>query len=123
MSDTDDRLLNLLLHRLSVYATGLIEAMAQLPLPIALPKDERMELLKTFRPAVIRAYELLDEQPMPEEQIAQATTVLLYWLAASELTAMYAVRGGMWRADTATLNMLAGEDHLADLLSWLSGQQ
>ncbi|MGW7085033.1 hypothetical protein ACWGH2_16295 [Streptomyces sp. NPDC054871] len=123
MSDAEEFTLDRLLRRLSTYASALVDAMAALPLPIALPKNPQMELVKELRPAIIRAYEIIDEQPMPEEQIAQATTVLLYWIAASELTVAYALQGGEWRSDAALLNLLAGEDHLADLLSWLSGQQ
>ncbi|MFF1416552.1 hypothetical protein [Streptomyces sp. NPDC058280] len=119
MSDSDDITTERLMERLSVYARGISMALSSLPIPIELPHGDGVSLIKDFMPAVIRAYEIVDEQPIPEEQQAVACTALLHWVAAAELVIAFAVSTAQHRADGALLNMMCGEPLLADLIEWL----
>ncbi|MEU1155760.1 hypothetical protein ABZ369_22465 [Streptomyces sp. NPDC005918] len=123
MSDANEFIANLLMARLSHFAVGLAEALEKLPLPIALPRGEHINLVGEFRPAVARAYELVEDQPMPEDKKGEFIAVILFWLAASDLVIAYVHSGEDYRADAAILNIGFGENELADLLSWLSDQE
>ncbi|MEV7871489.1 hypothetical protein AB0P17_36565 [Streptomyces sp. NPDC088124] len=120
MSDDQDRVISDLMGRLGIYAQGIAMALMALPVPMSLPKgDQGKGLLRDFLPAVVRAYEIADEQPIPVEQRAIACTALLHWITAAELTVAYAVSGDQYRADAALLAMMTGEPMLADLIEWL----
>ncbi|MFJ1581574.1 hypothetical protein [Streptomyces sp. NPDC088182] len=119
MSDDKDRQTEQLMDRFKTYAEGIGLALRALPIPIALPYGEEHGLIADFMPAVVRAYNIVDEQPIPEEQTATACTALLYWITAAEMIVAYAVSGSQHRADAALLAMMTGEPLLADLIEWL----
>ncbi|ARF62885.1 hypothetical protein B1H20_16930 [Streptomyces violaceoruber] len=119
MSDYQEARTEDLMRRLSRFAHGINLAMAALPIPITLPAKGDVSLIGDYLPAAIRAYEIVDEQPLPEIQLAQATTALLHWITAAELVVGYTLSGAEHRADGAVLLCLAGEGHLADLVEFL----
>ncbi|MFJ2432958.1 hypothetical protein ACIOWM_07070 [Streptomyces anulatus] len=118
MSDHQEARTEDLMRRLAHFAHGIDITMAALPIPIALPKGE-ISLIGDYLPAVIRAYEIVDEQPLPEVQQAAAVTSLLHWITAAELALGYSLSGAEHRADAAVLNCMLGEQILADLMEAL----
>ncbi|MFC8625629.1 hypothetical protein [Streptomyces anulatus] len=118
MSDSQEARTDDLMRRLAHFAHGIDIAMTALPIPIALPTGE-ISLIGDYLPAIIRAYEIVDEQPLPGEQVAMAVTALLHWITAAELALGYAISGADHRADGAVLNCLLGEPILADLMEAL----
>ncbi|GGZ51683.1 hypothetical protein [Streptomyces rubiginosohelvolus] len=119
MSDHQEARTEDLMRRLSNFAHGINLAMAALPIPMTLPSTGEVSLIGDYLPAAIRAYEIVDEQPLPELQLAQATTALLHWITAAELTVGYTLSGAGHRADGAVLLCMGGEQHLADLIEFL----
>ncbi|MFJ1858757.1 hypothetical protein ACIOHA_15780 [Streptomyces anulatus] len=118
MSDHQEARTDDLMRRLAHFAHGIDITMAALPIPIALPKGE-ISLIGDYLPAIIRAYEIVDEQPLPEVQQAAAVTSLLHWITATELALGYSLSGAEHRADAAVLNCMLGEQILADLMEAL----
>jgi hypothetical protein len=116
MADQGDIDLEKVLDELRDFYTGLVVSYLRLPLPIALPT--RIERFTDVMDAVLRAYELIDDQPMPEDALAVLTTTTLYWISAAELTINFVAHEKEAIAHAALLNMLAGEGHLNDFIHW-----
>ncbi|UQA95643.1 hypothetical protein [Streptomyces halobius] len=124
MSDEREQILQELMKELGLYTAGLTITLVALPIPIKLPGNEGggVNLARELLPAVIRAYEIVNEQPLPEEQQAWACAALLHWILATESILVYPVNAREYRADAAVLNMRLGKAVLADLLEWLNKQ-
>ncbi|MEV7422853.1 hypothetical protein [Streptomyces sp. NPDC091212] len=117
MSDENDNRTEHLMEHLANYAEGITTALLTLPIPIELPHGHG--LVEEFLPAVIRAYDIMDEQPIPRMQQVIARAALLHWITGAELILSYVVTGKTHRADGALINLLTGEQILADLIEWL----
>ncbi|MFE7128943.1 hypothetical protein [Streptomyces sp. NPDC057617] len=118
MSDDKDAQVQHLMGHLSAYAEKLDTALAALPIPIRLPQG-RQGLIADFLPAVIRVYSIMQEQPIPDDQQADAAAALLGWITAAELTVVFAKGGMLHHADAALLSVMYGEGALDDLMEWL----
>ncbi|MFJ2178908.1 hypothetical protein ACIOHE_39195 [Streptomyces sp. NPDC087851] len=119
MSDEKDRVIADLMVRLANYAQGITLALSALPIPMSLPQEDGTHLIRDFTPAVVRAYSIVDEQPIPVEQQATASTALLFWINAAEMIVAYRISGERHRADAALLSMMTGEPLLAELIDFL----
>ncbi|WP_046495053.1 hypothetical protein [Streptomyces odonnellii] len=118
MSDDKDAQVEHLMRHLSSYAEKLDTVLAALPIPIRLPQGKQ-GLISDFLPAVIRAYHIVGEQPIPDRQQMDAAAALLGWITAAELTIVYAKGGMPHHADAALLNVTYGEGAADDLMEWL----
>ncbi|MER5559686.1 hypothetical protein ACWGLE_01160 [Streptomyces sp. NPDC055897] len=116
MADQGDLDIERVLDELRDFYTGLVVANLRLPLPIALPT--KIDRFTEVMDSVIRAYELIDDQPMPEDALAVLTTMTLYWISAAELVVVYVAEGKEPLGHAALLQMLAGQEHLRDFLHW-----
>ncbi|MEV5944534.1 hypothetical protein [Streptomyces sp. NPDC051994] len=116
MADQGDLNVERVLDELRDFYTGLVIANLRLPLPIALPT--KIERFTDVLNAVMRAYELIDDQPMPEEALAVLTTTTLYWISAAELAVVFVAEERQPLGHAALLQMLAGQEHLRDFLHW-----
>ncbi|MGW7198475.1 hypothetical protein [Streptomyces chryseus] len=122
MSDREEATTDRLMRRLAAYAQGITAVLGNLPLPITIPTGEDASLMSDVRPSIIRAYEIVDEQPLPEALEILLIPTLLHWITGAELIVGYALTGAQHRADAAVLNMLAGEMFLADIIEWQATQ-
>ncbi|MEV7871488.1 hypothetical protein AB0P17_36560 [Streptomyces sp. NPDC088124] len=118
MADNQDRMLAELMDQLTAYAKRIAIALSALPVPMSLPQG-RQGLFADFLPAVIRAYGIVDQQPLPEYQQATARTALLFWINAAEMIGAYREFGAPHHADAAILSMMTGEPLLAELIDFL----
>ncbi|UQA95642.1 hypothetical protein [Streptomyces halobius] len=124
MSDEREQTLRELMEELSGYSGAVAVTLEALPVPIKLPgsESEDTDLAREMLPAVIRAFEILNEQPLPKEQQTWAAAALLHWITAAESVLIYALRGTRYKAEAAVLNIVLGEAVLADLFEWLDKQ-
>ncbi|MBX7464944.1 hypothetical protein [Streptomyces sp. NPDC057910] len=116
MADQGDIDLEKVLDELRDFYTGLVICYLRLPIPIALPTE--INQFKDVTDAVARAYDLIDDQPMPEDALAVLTTTTLYWISAAELVTTFVGSGKESHAHAALLSMLAGQDHMRDFIHW-----
>ncbi|MEV0090442.1 hypothetical protein [Streptomyces sp. NPDC050738] len=117
MADETDATYEALMARLGQFAQALAFSLTEMPLSITLP-DGIVYLVRDIRPALIRAYDLIKEEPIPDSVKVSATSAVLYWLSAMDMTMIYSTTGEHFRADAATLHLLAGEIHLYQLIEW-----
>ncbi|MFF1416551.1 hypothetical protein [Streptomyces sp. NPDC058280] len=120
MSDSEDATMELLTHRLTTTYTGLVATCATLPIPITLPTGDVSS--KDLIPAVRRIVEIVEEQPVPEDQQAQLFTGAVLWLAAADLYSML-IKGEFIeaRAAGALGTPMIANDALHALGEWLLG--
>lgn len=120
MSDNEDRMLAAVSHGLTVTYSGLIATCAMLPVPITLPEGLVTNLEAV--PAVRRVTDIVEEQPMPEEQHAMLYTASTLWLAAMDLFELLRIEFVEARAAGAVGILMIANEHLGDLGTWLLGE-
>ncbi|MEV4974432.1 hypothetical protein [Streptomyces scopuliridis] len=122
MSDFEDQSMSRLSAHVSVAYAALATACAILPVPVTLPTGTVSNV--EAAPAVARAMDLVQDQPMPEEQQAQIFAACAFWLAALDLYGLLVKEGfTRARAHSTAANLLMAEDQLGDMLAWLREQK
>ncbi len=116
MADQDDINIEKMIDDLRDYYTGLVVGYLRLPIPIALPTE--INSFTEVMASVFRAYELLNDQPLPEEVVAVLTATTLHWISAAELMVNFVVHGKEAIAHAALLNMFSGQPYLMDFIHW-----
>lgn len=117
MADEKDTRYEALMARLGQFSQALAFSLIEMPLPISLPNGV-IYLVRDMRPAIIRAYDLIAEEPIQDTVKVAASAAILYWLSAMDMTMLYEATSEPFRADAADLHLLAGEIHLHNLIEW-----
>lgn len=122
MSDFEDETTGKLAAHLSTSYTVLATVCLNLPIPVTLPTGavSNVEVV----PAVRRIMEIVEDQPMPQQQQATLFAVCAFWLGALDIYSLL-IRDefATARANSVAANLLMAEDHMMDLTVWLADNQ
>ncbi|MFF1416553.1 hypothetical protein [Streptomyces sp. NPDC058280] len=121
MADFEDHVMQTLANHLSRTYAALATLCLNLPIEITLPTGAVSNIEAT--PAVRRVMDITEDQPMPEQQMAQLFAVCAFWLGALDLYGLLAHEFHSARAHSAAANLLMAEDHMMDLATWLADQK
>lgn len=118
MSDFEEFVMTKLAAHLSRTYSGLATLCLNLPVPVSLPTGaiSNVEAI----PAVRRAMEIAEEQPMPEDNQAELHAACAFWLGAMDLFGLLAGHEfHETRAVSAAACLIQAESILLDLAEWL----
>lgn len=118
MADHEEEMLAALAYGISRVYTILVDVCGLLPVPIGLPAERHIPVDQAY-PAVQRAAELAQDQPMGELQEAQLYTGCILLLAAIDLYALCASTYRETRAEGCGAQLATAEEALKDLYVWL----
>ncbi|MGW7198473.1 hypothetical protein [Streptomyces chryseus] len=122
MSDFEEQAMNKLATDIGQLYSGLVTVCLNLPVMVTLPTGEVSNV--DMVPAVRRVMDLIEDQPMPEDQQATLFACCAFWLGALDLFGLLVVEGfDKARAHSAAANVVMAEQHLMSVTLWLADNQ
>ncbi|AEW94615.1 MULTISPECIES: hypothetical protein [Streptomycetaceae] len=89
-----------------------------LPIPVELPRET-----SAGEAAIRRLLDILDEQPMPDEQKAHLSMACAFWLSAQDLHQLNAANWQGTRQYQIAANLMAGEGAITEFSEWAMGNR
>ncbi|UQA95644.1 hypothetical protein [Streptomyces halobius] len=121
MSDRQDMELGEFAEQLTDTYRDLVTTCLNLPVPITLHAGV-VRPAEAY-PAVTRVIDLIEDQPLPEEQQMNLQVACCMWMAALDLYKLQAGEARKYRLEGAAMALAQADIALADLGSWLLEQQ
>ncbi|MFB6950194.1 hypothetical protein ACFCXP_11240 [Streptomyces niveus] len=121
MADSEDQAMERLAHHISMTYGVLATLCLSLPVAVTLPTGLVSNL--DVVPAVRRMMDIIEDQPMPEEQQATLFAACSFWLGAMDLYGLLTRDFHIARANSAAACLLMCDDTMNDLIVWLAETQ
>ncbi|MFE9296579.1 hypothetical protein [Streptomyces niveus] len=118
MADSEDQAMKKLAQHLSMSYVVLATLCINLPIAVTLPTGEVSNV--DIVPAIRRTMEIIEDQPMPEEQQATLFAACSFWLGAVDLYGLLTRDFHTARAHSAAACLLMCDDVMGDLIEWLT---
>lgn len=121
MSDKNEEAFEAIMADIVMSYGAMGHVFSHLPVPVQFPRGEINAA--DARDAVIRAAQIAQDQPMPEEQQILMERTALLWLAAFEMAALFQRAPEPFRAGAAVHCIMGSDQAMISLGEWLLGQE